>query len=579
MSRAATARRLLALLRPMRGLVAFSVLCRLLNHGLGVAIPVVAAGALAGIATGGGPEPFPLALLLAALALTKGLFRYLEQLTGHAVAFRLLAEVRSRTFRSLVPLAPLEMHGDRGGDLVARVTGDVDRVEPFFAHTVAPLAAALLVPAATVVALGLVTTWPIALTLVPFLVGLLLVPWLGRERVAALAPALRAAAGETAAVLADASRGVSEIVVFDARQRVEDELDRVGAPAGEARRGLAGTAARRAGLGDLIAAGALVAVTAVAAAAVTAGAAGLDALAMALVAAWVVATPARAVEEIVPDLDAALAAAGRLFELDDRPALVPDPSPGGPAPEDGSFGFDAVTVHAAGGDAALSSLTAAVASGGLVALVGPSGAGKSTLVDLLARFRLPDAGTVTLGGADVAAIASPRLHRHVAVAGQRPDVFHGTVAENLRLADPAATDSELWAVLDRIGLADWVRSRDRELELQVGEAGDTMSGGQRRRLAVARALLRHAPLLILDEATSELDAASEEQVLRAVDHEIAAGATVLLVTHRLGPVAGAARILVLDRGHLVEDGTHDELLAAGGLYAGLWKRHLDSLEG
>ena len=578
MTSAQVRRRLLTMLRPMRGLVIGSILCRIVNQGLGVAIPVIAAGSVVRIAMGSGPEPTALVLLLTGLALVKGLFRYLEQFTGHAVAFQLLSKLRADTYRALEPLAPTGLEDDRSGDLVTRVIGDVDRIEPFFAHTIAPLAGAVIVPTLTVIGMGLATNWTLAATLVPFLALVVALPWLRRRRVGELAPELRTASGAAAASLTDAGQGIREIVAFDAADRIVARLDRVEEPVATLRSQLARIAAVRTGLVDLVAAGAVVAVAVVGVAQMDTAALSLDGLAMALVAVWVVAVPARAVEEIAADLEQSLAAGRRIFELADRTPPIPDPGSGGPTPRGGAVRLDAVTVrHSPGAEPALDEVTLDLPERGLIGLVGPSGSGKSTLVDVLLRFRLPESGQVSIGGADLRSIPTAALRAHLAVVPQRPELFHGTIADNLRLADPGATERRLWSVLERVALADWVRGLDRNLETHVGELGDTMSGGQRQRLALARALLRPGAILILDEATSELDPGTERAVMATLG-VVATRHTVLFVAHRLGAVTQADHIVVFDAGRVVEQGTHEELVADNGLYAGLWRRHTDAAE-
>jgi ABC-type multidrug transport system fused ATPase/permease subunit len=164
----------------------------------------------------------------------------------------------------------------------------------------------------------------------------------------------------------------------------------------------------------------------------------------------------------------------------------------------------------------------------------------------------------------------------VALVPQRSELFVGTIADNLRLASPDAGDDRLWEALDRASLGAWVRSLEGGLEAHVGELGETMSGGQRQRLSVARLFLRDPRVVVLDEATSELDTATEFQVLEEVTR-FATGRTLIVVAHRIETITGFDHILVLDRGRLVEQGIHGDLVAADGVYAGLWRRHLDSL--
>jgi ATP-binding cassette, subfamily C, bacterial CydC len=572
------AARLLGLMRPLAPLMGVSVACRTLNQGLGVVIPGLAAYGVVRVGEGRW-SVLSLVAWLAGLAVVKGLFRYLEQYTGHAVAFRLLSTLRIDTYRTIEPLAPAGLEDDRSGDLVNRVVGDVDRVEPFFAHTIAPFAGAVLVPTLTVVGLGRLVDPVLGLALVPFLAALVaLVPWLRRSREADLSSEERTRSGATAAALTDAVQGIREIVVFDARERVLSDLDRRSDELGSIRSGRARIGALRSGAGDALAGAMVVAVAVVGAGRVGSGMLDLAGLAAGLAAAWVVAGPARAVEEIVPDLEQAIAAARRLFELSDRVPPVVDGSADGARPAGGSIRLHSVSAgYARSPVAALDGVDLDIDEGEFIAVVGPSGSGKSTLVDLLLRFRDPTEGTVDVGGSDVRRIPLSGLRTHLAVVPQRPDLFHGTIADNLRIAAPNASDADLWRSLERAELAPWAASLPGGLETQVGELGDRISGGQRQRIAIARALLRRPQVLVLDEATSELDPATEARILRAVLDD-RGYRTVVVVAHRLETITGADRIVVLDRGRLVETGRHSELVAAGGVYAGLWRRHLDAID-
>jgi ATP-binding cassette subfamily C protein CydC len=576
-TRISIARRLLGLLRPLAPLMTLSTTCRVVNQGLGVAIPALAAALVVGI--GSGTEVGGMVALLAGLAVVKGVFRYLEQFTGHAVAFRLLATLRVDTYRSLVPLAPAGLEEERAGDLVSRAIGDVDRVEPFYAHTIAPLVGAIVVPLLAGIGLAIWVDPLVATVFTPFpLLIVLAVPWLRARRVGELSTLSRIESGEAAAVLTDAIQGGREVAVFDARQRVVGRIDERSSASAALRGELARVGAVRAVLGDLLSGAAVLAVAAIGAARLKAGAIDLPALAAALAVGWVGTGPARALEDILPDLEQALAAAGRLFALSDREPPVSPPIGTVAIPADGSVSFHDVTVQL--GDSpspAVDEVDVTIADGSYVAVVGPSGSGKSTLVELLVRFRDPDQGHVELGGVNLRRVATSRLRSDVTLVPQRPELFFGTVADNLRLARPDATDEELWEALDQAALGEWARSLEHGLATSIGELGETLSGGQRQRIAIGRAWLRNSRLLVLDEATSELDAEAERQVLTSLVGQ-RGRRTVLLVAHRLETVIDADEILVLDRGRLVERGRHDELVATDGVYAGLWRRHLDVVD-
>ncbi|MBW3667023.1 MAG: ABC transporter ATP-binding protein/permease [Actinobacteria bacterium] len=574
MSRGEVARRLLRLLRPLAPLMALSATARVINQGLAVAVPALAAALV--VAVEPGDAVGSLLLILAGLALVKGSFRYVEQFTGHAVTFRLLSELRIEAYRNIVPLAPAGLDEDRSGDLVARVVGDIDRVEPFYAHTIAPLVSGVLVPLLAAVGLALWVDPLVAAAFLPFpLLIVVSAPWLGAGRVAELSARGRELGGDTAAGLTDVAQGLREIAAFEARDTVAAWIDDLSRRTAAARRSLARVSATRSGLGDLLAGAAVVAVTATSTYLLDSNVIGASGMAAAVVAAWVGTAPARALEGIVPDLEQALAAGTRLFHLADRePPVRPAELPV-TVPAEGTLVFESVTVRFPGsGSAALDGIDLEIPGGSYVAVVGPSGSGKSTLVELPLRFRDPDKGKVQVGGVDVRNADPSALSDRIMLVPQRPEIFFGSLADNLLLADSGASASDLWEALDRAALGQWARSLPEGLSTPIGELGETLSGGQRQRLAIARAFLREPEILILDEATSELDAGTERKVLAEIARE-RGRRTVVVVAHRLDTVTDADEILVVDRGRLVERGRHDDLVEARGLYAGLWQRHLD----
>lgn len=569
MSRDVTAR-LLRLLEGHRGLMAVSALCRVVNQTLAVAIPALAVVFVFDVVDDSARDIGSVIWVLVALALVKGLFRYLEQFTGHAVAFRLLAVLRNHVYRWLERLEPARLEDERSGDLVARVSGDISRVEPFYAHTIAPLIAAVLVPVVSLSALAWLFD-PLPALVLAGVVALYLgfVPWMGRGRVEALGPEARRMEGQSAAAVADIIQGAHEIAVLDAGSEVLARTARSGQDLVAVQSTLARSSAKRVLAGGVVSALAVVAVGGVG---VAAGLT-LQTLAVSLTVAWTVMTPLRSLEEIVPDTEQALAAAGRLFALED---LKPQRTGHEAVPDDRAHvRFETVTVET-GARRLLDGVDLEVAPGSFLGVVGPSGSGKSTLVQTLVRHRDPASGRVMLGSREVGELSSSELSRTVAFVPQRPDIFHGTVRSNLLIADGEAGEDDLRSALARAHLLEWVDSLDRGLDTPIGERGVGMSGGQLQRLAIARAFLRDPSVLVLDEATSELDSATEATVLEEVYAE-RGDRTLIVVAHRMETITSADQIVVIDRGRLVESGTHETLSSKGGLYSALWQRHEDVL--
>ena len=265
--------------------------------------------------------------------------------------------------------------------------------------------------------------------------------------------------------------------------------------------------------------GAIVAVAATGASQLSMGSIDIAALSAAIVAAWVGTTPAKALEDIVRDLEQALASAARLFDLADKPKPMEDPVDPKPATA-GSISFDDVELRLEPTRTpVLHGVEANIAKNSFIGIVGPSGSGKSSLVELLVRFRDPDGGTISIGGTDLRELDPAALRSHVALVAQRPAIFYGTIRENLSMADQDADDEKLVEALERAALGDWVRSLDHGLDTTIGEMGETLSGGQRQRLALAQAFLRDSDVVILDEATSELDIETEIHILDEIERD------------------------------------------------------------
>ncbi len=246
----------------------------------------------------------------------------------------------------------------------------------------------------------------------------------------------------------------------------------------------------------------------------------------------------------------------------DRPDAVPFPGLGG------DIRFEHVSFGYLPGTPVLDDISFTIPKGATMALVGPSGGGKSTICDLLLRFYDPEAGRITVGGHDVREYTRPSLLARTAVVTQTPFLFHTSIADNIRQGKPGATDAEIEDAARAAQIHDFIAAQPSGYEEEVGESGVRMSGGQRQRVTIARALVRDPEILVLDEATASLDTSSERAVQEALEH-LREGRTTLVVAHRLSTVRHADRIVVLDRGVIVDQGTHDELLARGGLYAEL----------
>jgi ATP-binding cassette subfamily B protein len=280
---------------------------------------------------------------------------------------------------------------------------------------------------------------------------------------------------------------------------------------------------------------------------------------------------------VINDYRVAIVCADRLFELmDQEPAVQDSGSPRVPDVQP-ALVFNGVRFGYQPGSEILRGTSFELAPGENVALVGTSGAGKSTIVNLLLRFWDATGGEIRIGGRALRDLPLEQVRDLVAVVSQRNYTFNTTIGDNIRMGKPDATQAEVETAARRANLKDWIDSLPQGYDTPVGEMGAKISGGQRQRIAIARALLKNAPLLILDEATSNLDIETEREVNAAI-RELQAGRTTLTIAHRLSTVQSADRILVLEQGRIVEQGRHAQLLAKGGVYARIFELQQDEVD-
>jgi len=569
--------RTLAIARPAAGRLA---LATLLGAGaVAAAIGLIATSAWLISRSSQRPQESAVAIAIVGVqffALARGLCRYGERLVGHDAAFRVLSSLRVSVYERLERLAPLGLPAFRNGDLLARLVHDVDSLQDLLLRVVPPFAIALLVGVATV---GL-EWWmlPTAglILLVALLIAGVLVPWL-TGTLAARGEAKQAAArGLLTESVVDLFEGAPELIVNGA---APEQLQRTLAADGQLTQ-VARATSRTAGIGQgltsLCCGLAMWGSLLVGVAAVHTGR--LDGLLLAGIA----LIPLVAFE-LVTGLPAATQtlqrvrrAAARVQEVLDTQPPVVEPAWAGllNMHEQRSHHLRARGLSCSYPRAkrpALSGIDLDLSPGRSIAIVGPSGAGKSTLAGVLLRFLPYQGGSVELDGLEISQLDGDELRRVVGLVSQDTHVFDSTLEENLRLARRKATVEELREALAEARLLDWVDGLPLGLATEVGERGARMSGGQRQRLAIARALLADFPVLILDEPGEHLDTETADAIVADLLTNTRDQAT-LLITHRLAQLEEVDEVIALDRGRTLERGTHAELVERDGYYAALWRR-------
>ena len=558
---------LLSVVRSWRGTLIATILLGVARVAAFIGVGVLSALVVAAIRNDRDTSALIIGLLVAApLA---ALFHWLESWLAHAMAYQLLADMRIKLYDKLERLAPAYLLQRRSGDLVALATHDVEMVEYFYAHTIAPAIVSVLVPLSVLGFLA-VYSWPVALALLPFLAYALVSPIHGRRKIDALGDRARHALGELSAHTAETIQGLADLTAFQATGQRREQFLKVADQCRSRRLDILHDLSRQTawfevamGLGGL-------AVAVVGALQVTTGALSAGMLPLLVLIAMATFLPVSEISQVSRQLADTIAATRRLHVVHNEPEPVVDGLLLPPASTDGlSLAFERVCFAYPGkAQDALRDLSFTVPAGATVAVVGASGAGKSTVASLLLRFWDPRQGTVRIDSVDVRQLRLDGLRECVALVSQDTYLFNDTLEGNIRLARPDASSEELALALERAALTAFVQTLPDGLATRVGERGMQLSGGQRQRISIARAFLKNAPVLILDEATSHLDTLSEMQVRGALDL-LMRHRTTLVIAHRLSTIRDADLILVLENGTLAEAGTHSQLLRKQGIYSKL----------
>ncbi|MEQ8763730.1 MAG: ABC transporter ATP-binding protein [Planctomycetota bacterium] len=516
------------------------------------------------------------ALLVTLVALLGGVlvfrvaFRLITVWLYSYSGLRILFDFRQRVFEHVERLSVWFFRRERAGDILARLTTDIDALQRAAAHTVVKAVQDLLTIAVILSAL-LWLNAPLTLGLI--LLYPLLIFLLSRinRRLRSESLAARDAIGGLYMFLEERLGRMRVVQEFRREIREAQQHVKVSRPWIASNLKMSVIGAGQVSLADAMVTGAFIVVFLLGGLQVIDGSLSLGSLVAFYTLASRLYRPISGLIDINIDLQVARAALGRVYALlDEAPEIEEAPNATVPESRPGEIAIDHVGLRWPDGSRALEDVTLRIAAGQVVSLVGPSGSGKSTLAASIGRFVDPGEGTIHLDGLDVRQWRLGALRRHVGLVTQETQLFHDTLAANLRLAKRRASDDELWSALRVAGLEELVRKMPDGLETLVGEEGQRLSGGERQRLALARILLKRPRVLVLDEATAALDAETERTVLERL-LAAASGCTVVIVGHRLSALTFVDRIFVLSGGRLVESGSHAELMSTGGLYRRLFE--------
>lgn len=564
--------RLLALMAPYWKSMLLATILGFLTVASGVGLMTTSAFLISGAAL----HPPVLELMEAIVGvrffgIARAVFRYLERYFSHDATFRVLSRMRVWFYTALEPLAPARLMEYRSGELVSRIVADVGTLEQFYLRVLAPPLVALMVLLGVFAFLAWFGFSLAYAQLFFFLAAAVAVPLgvgaLGRgtgRRMVETRSALNAQ-------MVDTIQGMTEIAAFNRAGQQQEQVEALSRKFLDLQGRVAGIRGLSSALVGLLMNLAMWSILLLAIPLVTRGK--LDGVYLAMLALGVLSSfeAALPLPLVFQHLGESLAAARRLFAIIDARPMIRDLP--GPSPEPQRFDLRVRGLHfryVPEEPWALNGLDFVLPEGGRLAIVGPSGAGKSTLVNLFLRFWDYGEGSISLGGHELKAFSPEELRRYMSVVTQHTYLFNASVRDNLLLAKPGAGEEELRQAAREAKIHEFIQSLPQGYDTYVGERGFKLSGGQRQRLAIARALLKNAPVLLLDEVTAGLDPVTGREVMESINR-LMEGRTTLVITHRLTGLDGMDEILVLERGRILERGQHKELLEKGGLYRRMWE--------
>ena len=474
----------------------------------------------------------PIFVVLLLLAVSRGIFHYIEQYCNHFIAFKLLAIIRHKVFAALRRLCPAKLEGRQKGNLISIITSDIELLEVFYAHTISPIAIAFFTSLIMVLFIGHFDAGAGLIAMCGYLVVGVAIPLLKGREGAETGMKFRNAFGDMNSFVLDSLRGLDETIQYGKGKERSVDMSRQSGLLGEIQKGLSKLEGEQRALTNLIVLLFSFLVLFYMIFRVQSGNATFEELLLAVISMMGSFGPVIALSNLSNNLNQTLASGERVLRLlEEQPAVEEIADDGNSATPDFTGAEAEQVTFAYESETILSDFSMKLEAGKIVGIHGASGSGKSTLLKLLMRFWDPNKGTVRISGENIKTIQTKKLRNMESYVTQETHLFHDSIANNIAIGKPGAERCEIIEAAKKASIHDFIMSLPKGYDTEVGELGDTLSGGEKQRIGIARALLHDAPFLLLDEPTSNLDALNEGIILKSL-HDECNYKTVVLVSHR-----------------------------------------------
>jgi len=521
---------LIKLLKPLAGHMLLAILFGVLGHLCAISVTVLGSEALYNAAIGGSEAARRLFIFIAVFAVLRGVLHYIEQNRNHYIAFTLLAIIRDHVFGALRRLAPAKMDAKNKGDLISTITSDIELLEVFYAHTISPIAIAILTCIVMLIFFGTLHPLFILIALCAYVLVGAVLPLTASRFMKDGGVAVRTGAGALSGFILDSLRGLAETLRFNQTKKRGEELDGRSEKLNAAQKKLAAQQGHESAITDVVIILASLAMLIAALTLYKSGSIGFREVLLAVVGMMSSFGPVAALSALAGSLTQTLASGERVLLLLEEEPEVKDVTDGRDVTftemrcENVDFSYD-------GKDKVLDHFSMEVSQTGITGITGSSGSGKSTALKMLMRFRDVDSGAVTMSGENVKVINTASLRRNQAYVTQETQLFKDTIENNIKIAKLSATREQVVEAAKKASVHDFIMTLPQGYDTNVGELGELLSSGERQRIGLARAFLSDAPLILLDEPTSNLDTLNEGHILMTLD-AVRKEKSIVLVSHR-----------------------------------------------